>query len=464
MNNTRQLVLNSKLPVGGKSVVYLMSRDQRLNDNHALLAAQKSATESQLPLVIVFILYPSSGVRAFEHFKFMLDGLEELEASASELNIGFIIKNGEPLPTALKALKNLQPKELFLDFSPLKGPRKFQKDLAKTLDYKVTVVDTHNIIPLWVTSDKEEFAAHTIRSKVHKNLESWLIEPKQLIKHPYGKSVNNNDWPKLYKSIEAIKKNGSTITFESGEKAASKALGDFIKNRLPNYALERNVPTINGQSNLSPYLHFGQLSSLRISLEIIKTLDEPPLLFKAGKLASYEGDPTYADSVNAYLEELIVRKELADNYCFYNPNYNNFDGAKPWAKDSLLLHSKDLREFIYSLEQLKQAQTHDEAWNAAQKEMIQTGKMHGYMRMYWAKKILEWTESPSQAIEYAVYLNDHYSIDGGDPNGYTGTMWSIAGIHDRPWFERSVFGKIRYMNRGGLERRFNVQEYIDMWS
>lgn len=182
------------------------------------------------------------------------------------------------------------------------------------------------------------------------------------------------------------------------------------------------------------------------------------------KLASYEDEPTKADSINAFLEELIVRKELSDNYCFYNSNYASINGAKDWARETLEAHKDDEREYTYTQDELESAQTHDDAWNAAQNQMMKTGKMHGYMRMYWAKKILEWSKTPEHAIQAAVYLNDHYSIDGGDPNGYIGIMWSIAGVHDRAWTERPVYGKIRYMNANGLKRKFDVDEYVSMWS
>lgn len=174
--------------------------------------------------------------------------------------------------------------------------------------------------------------------------------------------------------------------------------------------------------------------------------------------------PKKIDGINALLEEMIVRKELADNFCFYNPHYDRLEGAKEWAQTTLNDHRNDPREFIYTKQQFEHAQTHDPAWNAAQLQLRSSGKIHGYMRMYWAKKILEWSETPEGAIATAIYLNDHYSIDGGDPNGYNGIMWSIAGVHDRPWTERDVFGKIRYMNYAGLKRKFDIQSYIDRQS
>ncbi len=166
----------------------------------------------------------------------------------------------------------------------------------------------------------------------------------------------------------------------------------------------------------------------------------------------------------AFLEELIVRRELSDNFCYYNPDYDTTKGFHNWAKQSHSEHCNDERDFTYSLAQFEQAKTHDNLWNAAQKEMVKTGKMHGYMRMYWAKKILEWTKSPEQAMEFSIYLNDKYSLDGRDPNGYAGIAWSIGGVHDRAWGTRPVFGKIRYMNYNGCKRKFDVEGYIEKFS
>lgn len=173
-----------------------------------------------------------------------------------------------------------------------------------------------------------------------------------------------------------------------------------------------------------------------------------------------EKDSKEVKSVKSFLEELVIRKELSDNFCFYNKFYKSLEGAKTWAKDTLKKHEKDIREFIYSISDLEKGLTHDKAWNAAQLQLVYTGKIHGYMRMYWAKKILEWTNNPEEALSIAIYLNDKYSIDGYDPNGYTGIMWSICGVHDRPWFERPIFGLIRYMNYSGLARKFDVESYI----
>jgi len=164
--------------------------------------------------------------------------------------------------------------------------------------------------------------------------------------------------------------------------------------------------------------------------------------------------------VDNYLEELVVRRELSDNFCYYNDLYDSVKGAASWAQETLQAHADDKREYVYTKTALEEGKTHDSLWNAAQKELTVLGKMHGFMRMYWAKKILEWTASPEEALEIAIYLNDKYSLDGRDPNGYVGCMWSICGIHDQGWKEREVFGKIRYMNYNGCKRKFDVDAYV----
>ena len=226
-----------------------------------------------------------------------------------------------------------------------------------------------------------------------------------------------------------------------GEGAAQRALRRFLREGLRSYDEARNDPTVDGQSNLSPFLHFGHISAQRVPLEV--------------RDSDVVGEPR-----DAFLEERIVRRELSDNFCFYNEDYDRFEGFPTWAQTTLKQHGGDRREYTYTLGQFESAGTHDELWNAAQMEMAKTGKMHGYMRMYWAKKILEWTESPEEALKIAMFLNDKYELDGRDPNGYVGCAWSIGGVHDRAWFERPVFGKIRYMSYNGCRSKFDVDSYV----
>lgn len=451
------------------AIVYVMSRDQRVKDNHALLFAQSMGN-----VVVLFNLYPSVPNRIYQQYEFMVEGLKELQIELESLNIPFIISAGNAFENFKHLEKELSPAAFVFDFSPLKGPQNLRKSFAKESKVPVFEVDTHNIVPIWVASNKEEYGAYTLRPKIYKQLNNWLKEPDQLSKQNFKFSVdlnnqffvnpNQTDWESLLSKVKAEKVVNYSLDFVSGPQEALKTLNEFIENKIPDYAEKRNDPTLDFQSNLSPYLHFGQISSLRVVLEVQKYLrdklgkDLNPDLFKNKAGTAHKA--TLEDSVYAFIEEIVVRKELSDNFCYYNKNYNNINGAKDWAIKSLKKHASDKRESIYSFSQLEAAQTQDTAWNAAQMQLITKGKIHGYMRMYWAKKLLEWTESPAQAIEYAIKLNDKYHLDGYDPNGYTGIMWSICGIHDRPWFERPVFGQIRYMNFTGLKKKFNLEKYI----
>lgn len=464
MEQSRVLELskNRQLSADGLAVFYVMSRDQRVKDNHALLEAQKTALDLGLPLIVVFNLHIKVGLRSREHFEFMLLGLKQVAQDLESLNISFIMMYGSFVKNILELTNKYLPAAIYFDFSPLLAPRRRAKLIAAKVSAPCFVVDTHNIIPTWIASDKQEFAAHTMRIKVHKQLKYWLFEPDKVKKHPFtfSKNLGGISFLQAHEFVEKLPSSGINISFISGEKAAFSRLDTFIKRDMERYHLDRNDPTIDGQSGLSPYLHFGQISSLRVSLEVMNYTEEPPLLLLRPKLAEGRNEPSHEDGMNALLEELIVRKELSDNYCFYNQNYKSIEGAAEWAKKTLIQHKNDPRDFIYDTEQFESSQTHDPAWNSAQNELRNKGKIHGYMRMYWAKKILEWSSDPKKAIDIAIYLNDKYSIDGGDPNGYVGILWSVAGLHDRPWFERSVYGTIRYMNAEGLKRKFDLDKYI----
>lgn len=459
MQSSRQLVIKDE-KTDKTAVVYIMSRDQRVQDNHALLAAQAIALKNNSVLYVLFVLKKVE-TRSREHYEFMLEGLKEVSKSLSALNIPFVLKSGDAAKEIPAFAKEVEAGMLIFDFSPLKGARALVKKTAKDFTGSVITVDTHNIIPAWVVSDKQEFAAHTMRNKVHKKLEKFLIKPDSVKKQTAStKSISSLSFEDASRYIQSVPQSDITIDFKSGEKAAHSHLKNFLKDDLKYYAKSRNDIAEDHQSGLSPYLHFGQISSLRVALEVINTVDEVPLLLRRSKLAEHSDTPNKADGMNALLEEMVVRKELSDNFCLFGKDYLSITSAPEWAQKTLEEHANDPRDFTYNKKQWEEAKTHDEAWNVAQRELTKTGKIHGYMRMYWAKKLLEWSKSPEEALKTAIYLNDKYSIDGGDPNGYVGVLWSIAGLHDRPWFERSVYGKIRYMNESGLRRKFSVDDYI----
>jgi deoxyribodipyrimidine photo-lyase len=423
-------------------IVYWMSRDQRVHDNWALLFSQKSALEKKKSLVVIFNLVPDFLEATIRQYGFMIEGLQEVEKELSKYNIPFFLTTGKPEEEIPELLKNINASILVSDFDPLKIKRIWKRDVAKQISIPFYEVDAHNIVPCLQVSDKLEFAAYTFRPKTHKALIEFMDEFPKLKKMSKSEiSSDKIDWGILRNSLKINFEVKEVDWIKPGETAALKSLENFLKNKFDNYNEFRNDPTKDGQSNLSPYLHFGQISAQRIALETERL----------------NGNK---ESAKSFLEELIVRRELADNFCYFNKNYDSFDGFHQWAKTSLDEHRKDEREFVYTLNEFEFAKTHEDLWNAAQMEMVTTGKMHGYMRMYWAKKILEWTRSPENALKIAIYLNDKYELDGRDPNGYTGIAWSIGGIHDRPWFERPVYGKVRYMNRNGAEKKFDIKSYI----
>jgi deoxyribodipyrimidine photo-lyase len=431
---------------GKGPVIYWMSRDQRINDNWALLYAQRIALKQKSPLIVAFCLVPHFLEATIRQYGFMLRGLKELEAGLHKKNIPFVLTAGTPEKEIPLLVKQLGAACLITDFDPLKIKQKWKAGVAKKIDVPFYEVDAHNIVPCWITSPKQEYAAYTFRPKINKLLPEFLEKIPSVKKHPFsfeGKA-DPIKWQDVHASLRIDQCVKEIDWLQPGEKEAKKVLRDFVKKKLPSYETQRNDPTVDGQSNLSPYLHFGHISAQRIALYI------------------QESDAPKKDK-DVFLEELIVRRELSDNFCFYNEHYDTVDGFPSWAKESLKKYRKKPREYLYSQKQFELAETHDDLWNAAQHEMVTKGKMHGYMRMYWAKKILEWTKSPDQAMEIAIYLNDKYELDGRDPNGYTGIAWSIGGVHDRAWNERRVFGKVRYMSYNGCKGKFDVKKYIERY-
>jgi deoxyribodipyrimidine photo-lyase len=424
-------------------VVYWMSRDQRARDNWALLFSQELSQQEKVPLAVVFCLVPQFLEATFRQYAFMTRGLAEVEQSLAEKNIPFHLLLGSPEVKLPEFLRQCRAGCLVTDFDPLRLKRQWKEAAAESLDIPFFEVDAHNIVPCWLASDKQEYGAYTLRPKILRALPEFLEAFPPLQKQSIGglEPAVPIDWQGVLVSLTVDRTVTEVSGFKPGERAAWELLGDFSANKLTLYSERRNDPTQDGQSNLSPYLHFGQISAQRIVLEV-------------------EDSPAGTKAKEAFLEELIVRRELADNFCLYNLQYDSFASFPSWAQKTLDEHRDDPRDYLYTLEQFEQSRTHDDLWNAAQREMVKTGKMHGYLRMYWAKKILEWTSSPEEALKVAIYLNDRYELDGRDPNGYTGIAWSLGGVHDRAWGEHTVFGKIRYMSYNGCKSKFDVAAYI----
>ncbi|XP_078245851.1 deoxyribodipyrimidine photo-lyase-like [Pogona vitticeps] len=441
----RMISEESNLKEGARGILYWMSRDQRVQDNWAFLYAQRLALKQKLPLHVCFCLVPKFLEATIRHFGFMLRGLKEVAQECRELSIPFHLLIGVAKDTLPPFVRKHSIGGVVTDFSPLRLPMQWVQDVRDELPPEVPFVqvDAHNIVPCWVASEKQEYMACTIRRKIHDRLGEFLTEFPPVTRHPYpaGFQAEPINWDACYASLQVDRSVKEVEWAKPGSTSGLMMLEEFIRERLKFFSADRNNPNRAALSQLSPWFHFGQVSVQRAILEVRQHRSR------------------CKDSVEAFIEEAVVRRELADNFCYYNKNYDRVEGAYDWAQTTLQLHAKDKRSHLYTLKQLEEGKTHDPLWNAAQLQMVHEGKMHGFLRMYWAKKILEWTNSPEEALKFSIYLNDRYELDGRDPNGYVGCMWSICGTHDHGWTERAVFGKIRYMNYAGCKRKFDVGQF-----
>jgi deoxyribodipyrimidine photo-lyase len=429
--------LNDKKLRKGKYVLYWMQSSQRIEGNHSLNYAIEKANKHKQRLLVAFGLtnFPEANNR---HYKFMLEGLIETQNRLLEIGAGVSFQVKPPFEL-ISELSN-QASMLVLDQGYLRIIKKWYNKIIPRIKCKAIQVESNVVVPVGIASNKEEYSAATFRRKISKIVDKFLHQQKIPEINKTNKNENqlleNNSISNL--KIDKISYNTS---FRGGYREAKHHLDEFLAERLDEYHNKKNDPTLNKVSNMSPYLHFGQISPIEIALAV--------------KEFSSKGS-------NAYLEELIVRRELAINFVHYNQYYDMIECLPDWCRKTLNEHKKDTRQFIYSKKEFEKAKTHDPYWNAAQIEMLKTGKMHGYMRMYWGKKIIEWSKTPEEAYHIMLYLNNKYELDGRDPNGYAGIAWCF-GKHDRPWKERPIFGKIRYMNDRGLERKFKIKEYEVKW-
>lgn len=432
-------------PDEGSCVVYWMQRAQRGLDNPALDVAVKAANALRKPLAVFFGLHPGYPNANLRHYAFLVQGLAETQKRVEDRGAAFIFR---PFPDhdLIRFCEEVKAALVVGDENPMRKPEAWRQSAARKLNVPFWTVDADVIVPTKFF-EKEEYAARTIRPKIHKLLPGFLEQPENpeaqfRWKKPDLPKSQVIDEQSILNDLPVDRRVQPVNQFKGGTSAGLNLLKKFVSEGLAKYDTNRNLPHLPGTSMLSAYLHFGQLGPHTIALAV-READAPQT------------------AKDAYLEELIVRRELAINFVARNPNYDNLAGCHEWARKTLREHQNDEREYIYSESQFENAETHDSLWNAAQTEMVVTGKMHGYLRMYWAKKILEWTPSPEEAFDIAVQLNDRYELDGRDPNGYTGVAWAIGGKHDRPWApQRPIFGMIRYMARSGCERKFDVKAYI----
>ncbi len=467
INPLRIRQLNSAEYTGG-TVVYQMCRDIRAVDNDALLFAQELAKSKKAQLIVNYVIWNYEWQGATRRFyDWVLPSLREVEKVLRHNNIPLVVTfEEEKLFTKKKFIK--VPEHIgavVIDELPLHFMEKWKEQfLNNNPELPLYEVDAHNCIPVWELSPKQEFAAHTIRRKVHEKLPLFLEEYGKLAKHTANGdlliTIPEISWTEVSNLIMCDESVQGTGQFIPGTEAGMKLVKEFFATKLATYNTSRNDINIDGQSNLSPYIAHGNISRRRIILELLK---HAKVDITEAFDSVQNGSNGKMGSIAAFIEECVVRAEISENFCFYNDNYDTFDGFPEWAKVTLTKASTDEREYTYTYKELRDAKTHDDIWNAAQKQMVTTGKMHGYLRMYWAKKILEWTKTPQEAMRFAVKLNDVYELDGRDSNGYVGCAWSIGGLHDRPWFGRPIFGAVRYMAESGVKKRGDTKVYIEKW-
>ena len=429
--------------LGGRYVLYWMQASQRAEWNHALEYAAARANELGKPLVVGFGLmddYPEANER---HYAFMLEGLRDVREALHARGVRFVLRRGAPPEVAVELAAKAAL--VVCDRGYLRHQKRWRDDVADGAGVQVVQVESDVVVPVEAASDHQEFAARTLRPKLHRLWGTYLRPLKKVrlkgdsvsLRLPSDLDVGDVDGTLARLKIDRGVKRSRH--FRGGSSAARVLLDRFVAEKLRSYATARRDPAVAGTSALSAYLHFGQISPLEIAL----------------KVSSRGGDDG-----DAYVEELLVRRELAVNYAHYCPQYDSYDGLPAWARRTLDERRADARGRVYSRAQLDAADTHDPYWNAAQNEMVRTGFMHNSMRMYWGKKVLEWKRSPGEAFDDVLYLNNKYFLCGRDPNAYANVGW-VFGLHDRPWGPaRPVFGTVRYMNAAGLERKFDMGAYV----
>jgi deoxyribodipyrimidine photo-lyase len=454
MNPNRINNIKTGLVISKKSyVLYWMQQSQRVYYNHALEHAINRANELELPLVVFFGLTPNYPDANHRHYQFMLEGLKEVKQVLEAMHMSFVFKLESPEKAIIPLLKEADT--LVMDYGYMRHQKQWRQivwDYANRhlKELTIDIVDTDVIVPVDVASNKAEYGAYTLRPKLHKIYNEYrdyggLLEVNQPIYIKIGSDDDLSDIDLLISKLEIDKTVAPSLIYHGGYTQAKAHLIDFLTYKINQYPLSNN-PGDDLTSKLSMYLHFGQISSL----EILDSLIE-----------RFHSNEVTQEAYLAFFEQLLVRRELAFNYLTYHKGYDLFDSmTEPWAYITMKEHNHDNRLFLYTIQDYVTFKTHDPYFNAAMKEMVYTGYMHNYMRMYWAKKIIEWSASFEEAYTTIIELNNKYFIDGRDPNSYAGVAWCF-GKHDRAWTERLIFGKLRYMNASGLERKFDMEKYIN---
>jgi deoxyribodipyrimidine photo-lyase len=449
--------LNTAKPRAGASyVLYWAQMNRRVSENHALAHAAEIANANGLPLLFYEALTCTYKAANDRIHSFVLEGVPDNAAEARRIGAGYFFylraTRSSPNDVLYRLAKNAH--SVITDDYPVFIAATHNISVPKHIDVPYIVVDSSCIVPMSV-HDKRNYGAYTIRPRIHKVLSKYL-QPVEMprLKHKWrgdllqpdvsrlATDIKAENIPALVAGCEIDHSIQPSIEYKGGSHAAQARLETFLEERLRRYAKESSQPSKQATSTLSPYLHFGHISALEVALAVRAHAEEHKLM------------------PEEFLEELIVRRELAFNFArFAGDQVESLDVLPDWCKLTMKKHAADVRPFLYAPVQFEHARTHDELWNAAQWELLLRGTIHGYYRMYWAKKIIEWSPTYEAALRTMIHLHDVYALDGRDPNTYTNILWCF-GLHDRPWGERPVFGQLRYMSLEGMKRKTDVGAYI----
>ena len=450
-DEARVTVRRSGPPAEGKCVVYWMQRGQRGRDNHALDKAVEVANALGLPCVVYFAgikNFPHANLR---HYAFLNQGLAEIEEACAERGVGFVMRRA-PNEDHMRFFADVGAAMVVGDENPMRVPEQWRVTIANALGRQKIpfwTVDADVVVPSKLL-EKAQFSAAVARPRLYRALPEFLRaysnpaaerpwkQPRGLVADDVRADMTAG-WKDFDRSVPPV------AAWAGGHRAAMARLKTFCTEMLASYDRDRNHPETDGSSKMSPWLHFGHIGPQTIALAVD---------------AAAKKNPNLQAARDSYFNELIVWRELAVNFVRYQPEYDSPACADNWARQTIAEHDRDEREVLYSAAQLEAAETYDELWNAAQIQMVRTGWMHNYLRMYWAKKIVEWTPNVATAMQIAIHLNDKYELDGRDPNGYAGVAWSMLGKFDRAWFDRPIFGKRRYMSGASTGRKFASELYI----
>ena len=440
---------------GAKYVLYWTQMNRRVGMNHALKYAVHSANRLGLPLLVyegLTCTYPKANDRMHT---FVLQNVPDMEQGLRERSIGYLFYLRRRKADANDVLYRLakEAAAVVTDDYPAFIAAAHNASVPQKIGVAYYAVDSSCIVPM-SRHEKRNYGAYTIRPRIHKMLPDYLLPFEEetigvawdegLLSaelSAYRTPVADGEISALVESCEIDHSIQPSTSFLGGQREAQKHLEEFLERRLRRYAADRNEPSRHATSNMSPYLHFGMISALEIALRVKAQAEEQG--YMAGE----------------YLEELIVRRELAFNFAHFTANHGSLDCLPDWCRATMREHAKDPRDPQYSPAEFEAAATHDPLWNATQRELVLRGKIHGYYRMYWGKKIIEWSPTYEQALETMIDLHDRYALDGRDPNTYTNILWCF-GLHDRPWGTRAVFGSLRYMGFEGMKRKTDISAYM----